>query len=248
MAPGDSTPPDPAPSADVGDGGDSTSVEDGWPADWTRPTRFPSIEPGTVAASPRLPPPTLTDPAEIGLALYDPATVPVAVVSLAQGLGYGIDGDDGRVILAPPPGTKGRLLPEGVVRSIIEQGVADAKALRTSDTGSFSWTFTDLGDALLPFLPAWDVGRLAAAYDEAYREAPESVAAGVMLGEPIEPVDAALSRPHLDAACRWVRRPGSASVAPPGVALAAAPPSARVPRTRLSRPPDGRGGDGVHGP
>lgn len=131
-----------------------------------------------------LPKPTLTEPFAIGEALYDPAQVDVAVVSLLDLMGIGIDKADGTPLRAARRSGATFRLTEPEVRSLILMGRADAAA--ASRKGRPPYSFKDLHGAVAPLLPDFSIGRLAAAYAEAYQENPDGLAPQVLMGQPIE--------------------------------------------------------------
>lgn len=156
-----------------------------WPAGWPA---FPGItapEPDTGQAV-ALPQPSIEEAFSIGEALYDPARVPAAVVSLLARMGVGIYAADGTALRPGDERDADDLwLTETEVRGLIEMGVADAEVGYEDGGGPF--TFRDLAKALQPLLPTWSAAKLAAAYDDAYATHPDDFVPLVMLGQPIMP-------------------------------------------------------------
>jgi hypothetical protein len=130
-----------------------------------------------------VPAPTLTDPAQIDAALFDPSKVDVGVVSLLAQLGIGIDGDDGTP-LRPPSGSA---FPDfhlrvAEVRGLIDMGRTDASAIAK---GQVPWTLTDLTGALTPLLPGLSEQDVLDRYIAAYRAAPGDLVREVLNGHPL---------------------------------------------------------------
>lgn len=111
-----------------------------------------------------LPRPELTEPFAIGEALLDPARVDQGVVSLVARMGIELN--------------------DNLVRGLIQMGQDD---LANASDGRLPWSFRDLHAAIHPLLPQLTVERMAGQYNAAYAAAPESLAAQVMLGQPLEP-------------------------------------------------------------
>ena len=133
-----------------------------------------------------LPAPSLKEPFAIGEALYDPARVDVAVVSLLELMGVGIDKADGTPLRAGnKQGGASFRLTESEVRSLIAMGRVDAaKASRKSRP---PYSFKDLHRAVSPLLPNLTIEALAAAYSQAYQSNPRALVPQVLMGQPIEP-------------------------------------------------------------
>jgi hypothetical protein len=131
-----------------------------------------------------LPEPTLTDPGLIGQALYDPSTASQGTVSLIDQMGVEVRSFDGAVVRPGVDRGAGHLwLPEAAVSGLVEMTVDDLA--EAGDTGG-PISIADLYEGLKSSLPSdFTVDQFAAAYDEAYRKEPGSLAAGVMLGQPI---------------------------------------------------------------
>ena len=133
-----------------------------------------------------LPAPSLKEPFEIGEALYDPGRVDVAVVSLLELMGVGIDKADGTPLRAGnKQGGASFRLTESEVRSLIAMGRADAA--RASRKGQPPYSFKDLHRAVSPLLPNLTIEALSGTYSEAYQSNPDALAPQVLMGQPIEP-------------------------------------------------------------
>lgn len=170
----------PAPGQAGGAGRETPS----WPAEWPKLPAVPTEEGGPPESPAPLPKPTLTEPAAIGIALHEPGNVGVGVVSLLRLMGIGIDAPGNAT--APAGAAKagpGLRLSESEVRGLIAMGVADAEAT-DDDKGPYS--FADLYGAVAPMLPGATAESLAEKYATAYDDDPESLAAQVMQGTPIE--------------------------------------------------------------
>lgn len=120
-----------------------------------------------------LPEPTLTEPFAIGEALFDPARADQAVVSLVARMGIPLN--------------------DNLIRGLIQMSRDD---FAHAQDGRLPWSFRDLHKAIQPLLPELTVQQLAQQYTEAYAAAPDSLAAQVMLGMPLEP-NTRLSRTHI---------------------------------------------------
>ncbi len=158
------------------------SVDDSAPPGWPGTLEFPEEPAGLRASAGGLPSPSLTEPFAIGEALYDPARVDVAVISLLDLMGVGVDKADGT------PSTVGTALfrfNEAEVRLMIGMAQMDAEA--ASKKGRPPYSFRDLHRAVAPLLPSVSVEQLAAEYSEAYQDQYEALVPMVMMGQPIEP-------------------------------------------------------------
>lgn len=155
-------------------------------AQTTDKLRLPFVRSDVCEVEEALPAPSLTEPFAIGEALYDPARVGDAVVSLLELMGVGIDRADGTPLR---PGAKGGGAPfrltEAEVRRLIAMGRADAAAASRKNRPPYS--FQNLHGAVGPLLPDFTVERLASAYSEAYQESPDALVPQVLMGQPIEP-------------------------------------------------------------
>jgi hypothetical protein len=120
-----------------------------------------------------LPTPELTEPFAIGEALLDPARVDQAVVSLVARMGIELN--------------------DNLIRGLIEMSRDD---LANAKDGRLPWSFRDLHKAIHPLLPELTVEHMAGQYNSAYSAAPESLAAQVMQGQPLEP-DTPLTRAQI---------------------------------------------------
>lgn len=149
-----------------------------------------------------LPQPQLKEAFAIGEALFDPARADQAVVSLVARMGIRLN--------------------DNIVRGLIQMSQDD---LANARGGRLPWSFRDLHKAIHPLLPELTVERLADQYNEAYAAAPDSLAAQVMLGMPLEP-DTPLTRTQIwflivDGFAPPAMAPRLAQLAP----IAQAPPS-----------------------
>ena len=139
------------------------------------------IEPNTPEP---LPEPSLTDPFDVGGALYDPNNVAQGVVSLLDLMGVEIVASDGTVIHPGADRGAGRIsLTEGEVRGLIEMGKED---LAIGGEGGGPYTMADLYDGVSASLPGLTQEAFVAAYSAAYAAHPDGLAPQVMLGQPIE--------------------------------------------------------------
>lgn len=148
--------------------------------------KLPHETSGLCEPERELPQPSLTQPFAIGEALYDPGRVDVAVVSLLNLMGVGIDKLDGTPLHsgAKRGGAPFRLT-EPEVRFLIEMGRADAKAAEKKNRPPYA--FRDLHRAVSPLLPEFPIERLAGAYSRAYQANPDARVPQVLMGQPIEP-------------------------------------------------------------
>ena len=164
-----------------GNAGTRIKAAAGWPEEPDQ-----RKEPRGSCEAQELPEPSLTEPFAIGEALYDPARVGVAVVSLLELMGVGIDRLDGTPLR--PGGRRGGApfrFNEREVRLLIEMERADAAATAKKSRPPFS--FRDLHRAVAPLLPEFPIERLAGAYSEAYQANPDALVPQVLMGQPIEP-------------------------------------------------------------
>jgi len=130
----------------------------------------PAASLSTPSTSEALPAPTLTDPAAIGAALWDPQQVPVGVVSMLAALGVAIDADDGSTLRAGSGTALADLhLRESEVRGLIEMGQADAAAIAAHQA---PFTLADLSRPLAALMPGMTPDQIVAAYVDAYRRSP----------------------------------------------------------------------------
>ncbi len=143
---------------------------------------MPEEPAGLRGAAGALPNPSIAEPFSVGEALYDPARVDVAVVSLLNLMGVGIDKADGT---ASSSGAAPFRFNEAEVRLMIEMAGADAAA--SDKKGRPPYSFKDLHRAVAPLLPGLSIEQLAAGYSEAYQSNYEALVPMVMLGQPIEP-------------------------------------------------------------
>ena len=164
----------------------ATDTPEGWPDEHRIPDS-PAEDPPQA-----LPGQSMTEPFAIGEALYDPARVDAAVVSLLTRMGAEIvpDRPDEPVAI----GAARMRLSESEVRALIDMGIEDAEAQAQDPSGPF--TFRDLHATLAPALRNVSAEQLAEAYAEAYERQPEAFAAQVLMGQPIE-VDMPLLRTQI---------------------------------------------------
>ncbi len=158
------------------------STDDSPPPGWPEKLELPEEPAGLRASAGGLPSPSLTEPFTIGEALYDPARVDVAVISLLNVMGVGVDTANGTPSTA---GTAAFRFSEAEVRLMIEMARVDAEV--ASKKGRPPYSFRDLHRAVAPLLPDVSVEHLAASYAEAYQNHYEALVPLVMLGQPIEP-------------------------------------------------------------
>jgi hypothetical protein len=159
----------------------SAGARESAPPGWPETLIFPEEPAGLRSTAGGLPSPSLTEPFAIGEALYDPARVEVAVVSLLGLMGVGIDSADAT---ASGSGSAPFRFSEAEVRLMIEMARTDAEA---SSNGRPPYSFRDLHSAVAPLLPELSVEQLAAAYSEAYQTHYNALVPLVMLSQPIEP-------------------------------------------------------------
>jgi hypothetical protein len=153
----------------------------------------PPTSPGASQAT-GLPEPTLTDPTQIGAALWDPAQVETGVVSLIEQLGIDIYTADGKLLrAAAAAGPPGMWLFESEVRGLIEMGTADAAAIAGH---AVPFTLVDLYEGLHDVYPELSQDQLLEAYIEAYRAAPGDLVRESFAGHAFVP-EAAFTRVHL---------------------------------------------------
>jgi hypothetical protein len=193
-----------------------------------------ATDPGQSAGTPGPALPTLTEPVEIGAALWDPARVEQGVVSLVEQLGIDIFTADGRLLRdAAGDGPPGMWLSEAEVRGLIEMGREDATAIAA---GAVPFTLVDLYDALSPAYPGLSQAQLLDAYVQAYRAVPGDLVRESFAGHPFVP-EAAFTRVHL-----WLLvldgvlgRPQPASAAT--VSMTGRAQTARGPVAQVQLPP-----------
>ncbi len=120
-----------------------------------------------------LPAAELTEPFAIGEALFDPSRVEQGVVSLVARMGMELD--------------------DSLVRGLVRMGQDD---LANAKGDRLPWSFRDLHAAVHPMLPELTAAQLAEQYTKAYAAGPESLAAQVLLGMPLE-ANTPLTRPQI---------------------------------------------------
>ena len=161
-----------------------------WPRLKDAFSAIPVSPPPSSAAGP-LPEPSLTEPFEIGEALYDPERMANAVVSLLKLMQIKIVPDAN----ASARATAGLTLSESEVGALIDLGTEDM-ARSENDMEQLPYTFADLHASIAGLLPGVPVGQLAETYTRAYEARPEDLVAKALMGRPIEP-DAKLTRTQL---------------------------------------------------
>jgi hypothetical protein len=175
---GSAGPSDPAPSGAPDPGATAIPADPGSDPDPGRPDR--------VAVT--LPQPLLADPFDIGDALYDPARVDVAVVSLLALMEIGIYARDGTPILAGAEQEAGDPWMFDVeVRDLIDRSAEElAAALGADGDGELPIGMDDLYADLSPLVPGLDARGFTGAYAEAYADHPNDLVPQVLLGQPID--------------------------------------------------------------
>jgi hypothetical protein len=150
---------------------------------------IPVSPPPSSAAGP-LPEPSLTEPFEIGEALYDQGRMANAVVSLLELM---------RIAVVPDANASARAagvtLSESEVRALIDLAEEDLQA-SDNDMERLPYKFSDLHASIADLLPGVTVEALAEAYTKAYETRPEDLIAKAMMGRPIEP-DTTLTRAQI---------------------------------------------------
>ena len=129
-----------------------------------------------------LPKPSLTEPFEIGEALYDQGRLADAVVSLLALMQIGVVPDAN----ASTRATAGITLSESEVRALIDLAGDDLEQAE-NEMENLPHTFADLHAAVADLLPGVSVEQLAEAYTRAYGAHPEELIAKALMGQPIEP-------------------------------------------------------------
>lgn len=178
------TPPPTAPSSSQSAQGSAGPGQTVGPDATGGPTG--TANPGTLATETSLPVPTISDPGEIGMALYDPTKIPDAVMSLLQAMGAEVVGDDGSILL---PGAD-----HGVAHLVVT--AAEARGwidMTFDDLVSYERTggaisISELFHALATSLPAgMTEDQFADNYARAYGESPDALAPLVLIGQPVAP-------------------------------------------------------------
>ena len=133
-----------------------------------------------------LPEPSLTEPSDIAQALFNPGQVQDGVASLLAAMGVAIYDSEGTLVRPGADRGAGELrLIEAEVRGFIAMTEED---LANAGESAGPISIADLHRGLATSLPVgYSVEEFAAAYAEAYAAEPASLAAQVMLGQPIEP-------------------------------------------------------------
>jgi hypothetical protein len=129
-----------------------------------------------------LPTASLTEPFEIGEALYDPSRVADAVVSLLTLMQIAVVPDT--TAGEKPTSGKGITLSESEVHALINLATQDLEA---GDMDRLPYGFAQLHAGVAELLPGVSVEQLAEAYNRAYEARPEDLIAKAMMGRPIEP-------------------------------------------------------------
>lgn len=158
-------------------------------------TPAPASTGSTASASAAgIPEPTLTDPAAINAALFDPARIDIGVSSLLAQLGIGIDADDGtRLRTGSGSAFPDFHLSAREVLGLIDMGRADAAAITQ---GQAPWTLGDLAKGLVPVVRSLSEGDILARYVDAYRAAPGDLVPAILDGHPLLS-QTSLTRVHL---------------------------------------------------
>lgn len=137
-----------------------------------------------------LPEPSLTEPFEIGEALYDEGRAANAIVSLLALMKIAVVPDANASARAT-----GVTLSESEVRALIDLAEEDLQASE-NDMERLPYKFTDLHAGIADLLPGVTVEALAEAYTKAYGAHPDDLIAKAMMGRPIEP-ETTLTRAQL---------------------------------------------------
>lgn len=128
-----------------------------------------------------LPTPSLTEPFEIGEALYDEGRVADAVVSLLALMRIGVVSDANANTRAA-----GITLSESEVQALIDLAQEDLAA-SDNDMERLPYTFTDMHAAVAGLLPGVTVEALSETYTRAYQARPDDLVAKAMMGRPLDP-------------------------------------------------------------
>src|SRR5262245_33147025 len=140
--------------------------------------------PEPVATAGPLPEPSLTEPFEIGEALYDQGRMADAVVSLLSLMRVAIVPDASAA--APATAKGGLTLSQSEVHALINFAKEDLIEAR-DDMDRLPHTFAELHKGIADLLPGVSVEKLAEMYTRAYEARPEDLIAKAMMGRPIEP-------------------------------------------------------------
>ena len=140
-------------SGPVGSSGESGAV----------PSEDPAVTPGST----ELPPASLTDPHEIGVALRDPERVDVAVASGVALLGIGVYGADGAAV-RPGRGTglHDMWVTVEELRGLVEMARDDLALIAVADAAAPR--LGDLTEAIAPLVPGLTSDAILAAFRDAY--------------------------------------------------------------------------------
>lgn len=137
--------------------------------------------PEPTSGAPSLPKASLTEPFEIGEALYDAGRVANAVVSLLGLMEIGIVSEASATTRAP-----GITLSESEVRALIDLARDDIAASE-NDMERLPYTFKDLHAGIAGLLPGVSVEALSESYTKIYEARSEDLIPKAMMGRPIEP-------------------------------------------------------------
>lgn len=238
-SPTDPTDPTASSAAVPGSAGPSAAAPSGTPGD-----PGPGPDPDRpIRAAVTLPEPLLADPFDIGDALYDPARVDVAVVSLLSLMGVGIYATDGTPIRAGAEHEAGDPWMFDIeVRDLIERSAEELTVSMSEEGGGeLPYGMEDLYADVSPLVPDLDARALTQAYADAYADRPDDLVPQVLLGQPID------GSFRMHSAHAWLLlldgfvgpADATAGVIVPGAHLAAAPsgPSWGTAQANLPPPP-----------
>jgi len=138
--------------------------------------------PEPAAGTAPLPEPSLTEPFEIGEALYDGGRAAIAVVSLLALMRIPVVPDAN----ASARAVAGITLAESEVNALINLAREDLRAAE-NDMEKLPHTFANLHAAVADLLPGVSVEQLSEAYTRAYQARPDDLIAKALMGQPIEP-------------------------------------------------------------
>jgi hypothetical protein len=153
---------------------------------------FEAVPPSSSTTGP-LPEASLTEPFEIGEALYDPGRVANAVVSLLALMQVAVV-PDASANTPATTGQAGLTLSESEVRALITLAREDLEG--SDDIENLPHSFGDLHAAVAELLPGVSAEQLAQTYSRAYEERPDDLIPKAMMGRPIEP-DMKISRAQI---------------------------------------------------
>ena len=130
-----------------------------------------------------LPAPSMTEPFEIGEALYDPGRMADAVVSLLALMQVAVV-PDGNANTKVDSSKGGLTLSESEVHALINLGREDFTGI--ADMDALPYGFAQLHAGVADLIPGTSAEQLAQAYQRAYEERPEDLIVKAMMGRPIE--------------------------------------------------------------